>query len=39
MANGLASANSYEFFDPVSWMLDVQPDWNAYGTFGNEFGA
>jgi len=40
MSNGLASANSYEFFDPVSWMLDVQPDWNIYGgTYGTEFGA
>lgn len=42
MANGLASANSYEFFDPVSWMLDVQPDWNQYPNFGSlgaDFGA
>ncbi|KAF2815803.1 uncharacterized protein BDZ99DRAFT_505483 [Mytilinidion resinicola] len=40
MPNGLASANSYEFFDPVSWMLDVQPDWNVYGgSYGADFGA
>lgn len=41
LPNGLASANSYEFFDSVSWMLETQTDWNSYGTgnFGNDFGA
>lgn len=41
LPNGLASANSYEFFDSVSWMLETQTDWNAYGSgnFGNDFGA
>ncbi len=41
LPNGLASANSYEFFDTVSWMLEAQTDWNSYGPsgFGNEFGT
>lgn len=42
LPNGLTSANSFEIFDPVSWMLDVQNDWNSgYGpnTFGGDFGA
>ncbi|KAF2754406.1 hypothetical protein EJ05DRAFT_503942 [Pseudovirgaria hyperparasitica] len=31
MANGLANtaANSYEFFDPVSWVLDFDQEWNT----------
>lgn len=28
LPQGLASANSFEFFDSVSWMLDTQNDWN-----------
>lgn len=38
--NGVASANSYEFFDSVSWMLEAQ-DWNnQYGSvFSNDFGS
>ena len=41
LPNGLASANSYEFFDSVSWMLEAQTDWNSYGTsgFGNDFST
>jgi transcriptional regulatory protein LEU3 len=41
LPQGLASANSFEFFDSVSWMLDTQNDWNQYptGGFGAEFGA
>lgn len=42
LPNGLTSANSFEIFDPVSWMLDVQNDWHtSYGpnTFGGDFGA
>jgi transcriptional regulatory protein LEU3 len=41
LPQGLASANSFEFFDSVSWMLDTQNDWNGYsgGGFGNDFGA
>jgi transcriptional regulatory protein LEU3 len=41
LPQGLASANSYEFFDSVSWMLEAQTDWNHYGSsgFGNDFGA
>jgi transcriptional regulatory protein LEU3 len=41
LPQGLASANSFEFFDSVSWMLDTQNDWNQYptGGFGNDFGA
>ncbi|KAJ4299863.1 hypothetical protein N0V90_005109 [Kalmusia sp. IMI 367209] len=41
LPNGLASANSYEFFDSVSWMLEAQ-DWNnQYGgnAFSNDFGS
>ncbi|KAF2195586.1 hypothetical protein K469DRAFT_681878 [Zopfia rhizophila CBS 207.26] len=26
LPNGLASANSYEVFDPLAWMLDAQPE-------------
>jgi transcriptional regulatory protein LEU3 len=41
LPQGLASANSFEFFDSVSWMLDTQNDWNQYpsGGFGADFGA
>ena len=41
LPNGLASANSYEFFDTVSWMLEAQTDWNSYGPsgFGDDFGT
>jgi transcriptional regulatory protein LEU3 len=41
LPQGLASANSFEFFDSVSWMLDTQNDWNQYPTsgFGTDFGA
>lgn len=41
LPNGLASANSYEFFDSVSWMLEAQTDWNSYGTggFGTDFNT
>lgn len=41
LPNGLANANSFEFFDSVSWMLETQTDWNSYGTgnFGNDFGT
>lgn len=41
LPQGLASANSFEFFDSVSWMLDSQNDWNNYSTggFGTDFGA
>lgn len=41
LPNGLASANSYEFFDSVSWMLETQNDWSSYGAgnFGNDFGT
>ncbi|KAL5396408.1 hypothetical protein PMIN06_005603 [Paraphaeosphaeria minitans] len=40
LPNGLASANSYEFFDSVSWMLEAQ-DWNNQygGVFTNDFGS
>lgn len=41
LPQGLASANSFEFFDSVSWMLDTQNDWNQYpaGGFGNDFST
>ncbi|KAF2186656.1 Zn(II)2Cys6 transcriptional activator [Zopfia rhizophila CBS 207.26] len=42
LPNGLASANSYEVFDPLAWMLDAQPEWPPqYGTvpFSHDFGA
>ena len=42
MPNGMASANSFEMFDSVSWLLDTQPDWTTSygnGNFGNEFGV
>lgn len=41
LPNGLASANSFEIFDPVSWMLDVQPEWpSTYGAgnYPHDFG-
>lgn len=42
MANGMVAsgtANSYEFFDPMSWMLDFDPPgWNNHGGgFGGGF--
>ncbi|CAI6334982.1 unnamed protein product [Periconia digitata] len=37
LPNGLASANSYEFFDSVSWMLEAQNDWNGQSTYGAPF--
>ncbi|KAF2786114.1 Zn(II)2Cys6 transcriptional activator [Melanomma pulvis-pyrius CBS 109.77] len=42
LPNGLASANSFEIFDPVSWMLESQADWSTQygsGTFSHDFGA
>lgn len=40
LSNGMASANSFEMFDSVSWLLDTQPDWTyGSGTFGNDFGV
>ena len=41
LPNGLASANSFEIFDPVSWMLESQTEWNNYGsgTYSHDFGA
>ncbi|KAI0578702.1 Zn(II)2Cys6 transcriptional activator [Pyrenophora tritici-repentis] len=40
LTNGMASANSFEMFDSVSWLLDTQPDWTyGSGTFGNDFGV
>jgi len=44
LPNGLANANNFEIFDPMSWYLDShQPDWpqTGYGAtaFGHEFGA
>ncbi|KAF2278927.1 Zn(II)2Cys6 transcriptional activator [Westerdykella ornata] len=40
LPNGLMSANSFEIFDPVSWMLESQTEWGGFGgTFGQEFGA
>ena len=40
LTNGMASANSFEMFDSVSWCLDTQPDWTyGSGTFGNDFGV
>jgi len=42
LPQGLGTANSFEFFDSVSWMLDTQNDWgNGYsaGGFGEGFGA
>ncbi|KAF2263048.1 hypothetical protein CC78DRAFT_554239 [Lojkania enalia] len=42
LTNGLTSANSFEIFDPVSWMLESQTEWNAQyntGTFSHDFGA
>lgn len=41
LPNGLTSANSFEIFDPVSWMLDSQNDWSANfsgNTFAQDFG-
>jgi transcriptional regulatory protein LEU3 len=44
LPNGLANANNFEIFDPMSWYLDShQPDWPGQGygsaTFGHDFGA
>ncbi|ORY06882.1 hypothetical protein BCR34DRAFT_489775 [Clohesyomyces aquaticus] len=42
LPNGLASANSFEIFDPVSWMLESQNEWNPQyntGAFSHDFGA
>ncbi|KAH7110343.1 hypothetical protein B0J11DRAFT_206798 [Dendryphion nanum] len=42
LPNGLASANSFEIFDPVSWMLESQTEWNTQygsGAFSHDFGA
>ncbi|KAF2872867.1 Zn(II)2Cys6 transcriptional activator [Massariosphaeria phaeospora] len=40
LPNGLASANSFEIFDPVSWMLESQHDWGyGSGGFSHDFGA
>jgi hypothetical protein len=40
LPNGLTSANSFEIFDPVSWMLDTQTDWSGnYGGAGSAFDA
>lgn len=43
LPNGLANANNFEIFDPMSWYLDShQPDWPAQGfgaAFGHDFGA
>ena len=41
LPNGLASANSYEFFDSVSWMLEAQNDWQGQygGGFSNDFSS
>ncbi|KAF2197080.1 hypothetical protein GQ43DRAFT_223739 [Delitschia confertaspora ATCC 74209] len=44
LPNGLANANNFEIFDPMSWYLDShQPDWPQQpfgsGGFGHDFGA
>lgn len=42
LPNGMTSANSFEIFDPVSWMLESQPEWGTNygaGTFSHDFGA
>jgi transcriptional regulatory protein LEU3 len=40
LPQGLASANSFEFFDSVSWMLDTQNEWSGYAAgFGGDFGT
>jgi hypothetical protein len=43
LPHGLSSANSFEIFDPVSWMLESQTaDWGTqYGgpAFSHDFGA
>jgi hypothetical protein len=41
LTNGLTSANSFEIFDPVSWMLESQGEWGNYGSgaFTQDFGA
>ena len=41
LPNGLTSANSFEIFDPVSWMLESQTEWGGnYGTtFTHDFGS
>jgi transcriptional regulatory protein LEU3 len=41
LPNGLASANSFEIFDPVSWMLESQNEWGnsnyGSGNFPHDF--
>jgi hypothetical protein len=42
LPNGLTSANSFEIFDPVSWMLESQNEWGttySSGPFAQDFGA
>jgi hypothetical protein len=42
LPNGLASANSFEVFDPMTWMLESQTEWaTTYGAgpFAHDFGA
>jgi len=42
LPNGLASANSFEIFDPVSWMLESQTDWSTQyssAAFSHDFGG
>ncbi|KAF2731927.1 hypothetical protein EJ04DRAFT_497742 [Polyplosphaeria fusca] len=39
LPNGLTSANSFELFDPVSWMLENQNEWTGYGGYSQDFGA
>ncbi|KAF2748361.1 hypothetical protein M011DRAFT_515679 [Sporormia fimetaria CBS 119925] len=38
LTNGMASANSFEVFDSVNWLLENQEEWPGYGGFGG-FGA
>ncbi|KAF2002140.1 hypothetical protein P154DRAFT_151660 [Amniculicola lignicola CBS 123094] len=40
LPNGLTSANSFEIFDPVSWMLESQTEWGTnynHSGFGHGF--
>ncbi|KAF2013877.1 hypothetical protein BU24DRAFT_442780 [Aaosphaeria arxii CBS 175.79] len=37
LPNGLASANSFEIFDPVSWMLESQTEWGTQFENGRFF--
>lgn len=43
LPNEMASANSYEVFDSVSWMLEMQGDWSNQhyggGPFAHDFGS